>query len=199
MFSEYTVYYIALYFTQVHVNKAKLNRPRMAILWWKFEIFELGLIAVRNEIRNFWAWSYFGVKFTYYTLSYIDLRICNSFYQSLDFASQSRNYLTFKLWTSWISKFCSVQLNYLLTISKHLKMRMKNVWNFAVERTYHAVNEVKQSDLDVDLPLVISCLKNWKFLKTWLARCTKRESWNELYMYSKAMFELIWPSMIKIL
>ena len=42
-------------YTLVHGNKVKLKRPNLALLWCKckFEIFELGLIAVQIEIRIF--------------------------------------------------------------------------------------------------------------------------------------------------
>ena len=46
--------------TLVHGNKAKLKRSSLALLRCKmtFEIFELGLIAMRTDFSNFRAWPY---------------------------------------------------------------------------------------------------------------------------------------------
>ena len=43
------------YFTLLHGNKVKLKRPSLAYLRWKskFEIFELGRIAVQTNFQNF--------------------------------------------------------------------------------------------------------------------------------------------------
>ena len=50
--------------TLLHGNKAKLKRPSLAFLRCKskFEIFELGLIAVKNEYSKFQAWPYCGAN-----------------------------------------------------------------------------------------------------------------------------------------
>ena len=59
-------------------QEIKLNRPRLALLRCKskFEIFELGLIAVQIEIRHFRAWPYSRAN----RLGLIDEHNCTLFY-----------------------------------------------------------------------------------------------------------------------
>ena len=68
--------------TLVHGNKAKLKRATLALLRCKmtFEIFDLGLIAVQNDIQIFWAWPYCRapVYFNYFWTIYFPHRFSQS-------------------------------------------------------------------------------------------------------------------------
>ena len=60
MVFSYNIFYRFFRTTLVHGNKAKLKSPSLASLRCKskFEIFELGLIAVQINLSNFRAWPY---------------------------------------------------------------------------------------------------------------------------------------------
>ena len=103
--------------TLVHGNKAQLKRPSLALLRCKskFEIFELGLIAVKIELFNFWSWPYCGANWTFqflilallrcisnirnFTLGLIAVRINFSKFQALPFCG-----------AKWLSKFSTLAL-----------------------------------------------------------------------------------------